>query len=287
MFRRAALWLVITSTALSADLYTQAVAAFRSGQFDAALTFLERLDPKQSDTPAAQNLKALACMETKRYVQALEAIGRARALDPRNPNYAYNHGLFLLEKRDYPESRNVFAGALQELGPDARLLSGYGEALLHLHEYAEAEKQLKRSVDMAPTNVSSWIVLARLYHSIGDGTNLGQAARRALLLDSSNTQAAYYYGVYLIDYSADPSQGARYIQKSIELDPRFPEGLRAWGRILVDQERWSDAVGVLERAIAADPTDRQSYFLLYKAYRRAGHAEKAEQALDRYRSLLP
>ena len=287
MLRHVALWLIMTSTALGADLYDQAVAAFRAGQFDAAIGFIERLDSKQSDTPSVQNLKALACIETKRYPEALQAIGRARALDPRNPNYAYNHGLILLEKREFPESRKVFFDALQQLGPDPRLLSGLGEALLELHEFAEAEKHLKRSVELAPSNLSAWIVLSRLHHSIGDGVNLARAARRALELNPDNAQACYYYGVYLTEYAAEPGEGARYIQRSVELDPHFVEGLRGWGRILANQQRWREVVGVLERAVALDSTDRQTLFVLSKAYRKAGEPAKADQALSRYRTLQP
>src|SRR5262249_37866380 len=111
------------------------------------------------------------------------------------------------------------------------------------------------------------------------------AAVRALTLDPENFQACYYYGLWLVEQGGKAGEGANYIRKSVELQPRFGEGLRTLGRILYGQDRWEDAARSYERALALDPADMQSLFLLSRAYRRMGEDAKAKGALDRLRTL--
>ena len=51
---------------------------------------------------------ALAMAELSRYDEALAAVGRARELDPANPNYAYNAGLIYFEKGDLNAAQKTF-----------------------------------------------------------------------------------------------------------------------------------------------------------------------------------
>jgi len=270
---------------VAADSYEQALAAFQAGRFDDALSRLSKLGADNSDVPAVQNLKALASAELKRFPEALQAIRRAQELAPDNPSYTYNHGLILFENRDYEGARDVFLAAIARFGASTRLLSGLGETLFRLNEFEEAEKRLRQATALEPASVAPWIVAARLYYAIGDRENFGDAAEKAFALDPQNGQACYYYGMWLLEQAGKPADGALYIEKSIALDPRFGEGLRTWGRILAQQERWEEAARTFEQTLALDPADPESLFLLARVYRKLDQQDKAERALSRYRAL--
>jgi tetratricopeptide (TPR) repeat protein len=285
MVRHVAVYLLFVCSAVAADLYQEAVAAFQTGRFSDALSILDQLGMDNSNMPAVENLKALAAVELRRYPEALNSIRRALELAPQNPSYAYNHGLILFEARDFMAAKQVFLSALTRFGPNVRLLSGLGETLLRLNEFDEAEKRLRQAAELEPSNAVPRVVAARLYYAIGDRENFRAAAERALSLDPENGEACYYYGLLLIEQAGKPAEGARYIQKSIERDPRFIEGWRAWARILAGQERWGEAARSYERALALDPTDAQSLFLLSRAYRKLGQEQKADEALVRYGAL--
>ena len=187
--------------------------------------------------------------------------------------------------QDFEEAKRVFLATIRRLAPTARLLSGLGETLFRLNQFDEAEKRLREAIELEPASVAPHLVLAKLYHAIGDRDKFGAAASQAIALDPQNYQTCFYYGLWLLEYGGKTAQGAAYIRKSIELRPRFGEGLKMWGRILSQEGRWEEAARCYERAIALDPDDAQSVFLLSRAYRKLGEREKAEQAIARYRTL--
>ncbi len=285
MLRQIALCVLFLCRALAADSYEQALAAFQAGRFEDALLLLNKLGADKSDVSALQNLKALSLAELKRFPEALQATRRAQELAPDNASYAYNHGLILFENRDYKGARDIFLAAIARFGASTRLLSGLGETLFRLNEFEEAEKRLRQATALEPASAAPWIVAARLYYAIGDRDNFRAAAEKAFALDPQNSQACYYYGLWLLEQAGKPADGARYIQKSVALDPRFGEGLRTWGRILAEQERWEEAGRNFEQALAMEPADAQSLFLLSRVYRKLGQQDKAERALSRYRAL--
>jgi Flp pilus assembly protein TadD len=286
MLRQTALYAFSLCRALAADSYEQALAAFQAGRFEDALSRLTELGADKSDVPAVQNLKALASAELKRFPEALQAMRRAQELAPDNPSYAYNHGLVLFENRDYQGARDVFVLAITRFGATTRLLSGLGETLFRLNEFEEAEKRLGQATALEPDSAAPWVVAAGLYYAIGDRENFRAAAEKAFALElPQNSLACYYYGLWLVEQAGKPADGARYIQRGIALDPRFSEGLRMWGQILAEQERWGEAARDFEQALALEPADAQSLFLLSRVYRKLGQQDKAERALSRYRAL--
>ena len=143
----------------------------------------------------------------------------------------------------------------------------------------------RQATALEPASAAPWIVAARLYYAIGDRENFRAAAEKAFALDPQSGQACYYYGLWLLEQAGKPADGAHYIQKSIVLYPRFGEGLRTWGRILAEQERWEEAARNFEQALALEPADAQALFLLSRVYRKLGQEDKAERALSRYRAL--
>jgi Tfp pilus assembly protein PilF len=268
----------------SGDAYREALTAYQAGRFADVVNLLES-SRTEADPAAIHNLKALALAELKRYSEAVTSIRRARELAPGNARYAYNHGLILFEAREYAGARAVYNDAIQRLGESSSLLSALGETLLRLNEFDEAEKRLQRSLAIDPANASAWVIAARLYYSIGDQESFAKAAQTGFLLAPQNAQACYYHGLYLIEQAGRRADGAAQIRKSTELDSAFAEGFRTWGRILLEQKQWEEAVRSLERAVVIAPDDTQSLFLLSKVYRYIGQSDKADDVLERYLSL--
>jgi tetratricopeptide (TPR) repeat protein len=267
------------------EIYQHAKAAFEEGRYADAVSLLDNVPGVEAQRPAMYNLRALALAELGRYDAALTANERARELDRANPNYVYNAGLIYIAKRDSAQAEAFFRRSLQDFPRSAQLYEGLGEALFQLNRFSEVEQCLQRAAEMAPSSSSIWIAMARLYYALGDGRKLEAAASRAIALDRMNYRACYYYGTWLLEYQGQAETGAEYIRRSIELQPRFVDGLKAWGRIASHEGRWNEAVRTYERAVAVDSSDRQLFYLLSVAYRKLGQEQKAEGALAEYRKL--
>jgi protein O-GlcNAc transferase len=264
--------------------YDAARSEFEQGRFEAALAALGKLPPEAADTAAAQNLKALALSQLRRYAEAMDAIDRARQLDPKNPTYAYNAGLILYDSGRMEDAARLFAAALQQLGPSAPLLAGLGEVQFRLNGFADAEQNLKQALRLDARNIVALVVLARLYRATGQSERFEAAAAAALALDPRNAQACYYYGLAKLE-SGDRTAAIEHIRRSIQVQPNFSEALKSWGRLLAEDGKWQEAVRAYEQAVQADAGDPETMFLLSTAYRRSGQTEKADRALARYRIL--
>jgi Flp pilus assembly protein TadD len=267
------------------EVYQRAQTAFEEGRFADALSVLADLSKEESQRPAPHNLRALALAELGRYDEALAANQRARELDPANLNYVYNEGLIYVAKADFGHAELVFRTALVKFPQSTRIYEGLGETLFKLNRFGEAEKSLHRAAEISPRSSSAYIAMARLYYAIGDGEKLGAAASQAIALDPENYRACFYYGIWLLEYQHQVEAGAKNIRKSIDLQPRFVDGLKTWGRIVSHEGRWLEAVHVYEKAAGIDSHDDQVYYLLSVAYRKIGEEQKADRALAQYRRL--
>lgn len=277
--------LFILSPLMAQDVYQRAKAAFEEGRFDDTISLLADLSKSESLSPAPYNLRALAFIELGRYDDALAANRRARELDPGNPNYVYNAGLIYLDKGEPQRAEQVFREALQQFPQSSLLYQGLGEALVKLNRFGEAEVSLNRAAQISPESVAVHVSMAHLYYAMGDGDKLGTAASKAVALDPGNYLACFYYGSWLIEYQGQAASGAGYIRKSIDLQPRFVDGLKTWGRVASHEGRWGEAVHAYEKAAAVDPSDSQLFYLLSVAYRKVGKDQQADSALSRYRRL--
>lgn len=279
------LFLALVSPLLAQDVYRGAKKAFDEGRFGDAIALLADLPEDESLSPAPYNLRALAFAELGRYDEALAANQRARQLDPQNPRYVYNAGMMYLNRGDLHRAEQVFRGALQDFPQLALLYQGLGEVLLKGNRFDEAESSLNRAAEISPKGVSVHVILARLQYAVGNGEKLGIAASKAVALDPGNYLACFYYGAWLMQYQHQDKSGADYIRKSIDLHPRFVQGLKMWGRIVSREGGWAEAVRAYEKAVIIDPQDEQLFYLLSVAYRKLGEDQKADGALAQYRRL--
>ena len=97
ILRQLGVWLTVVCCSVAGDAYQEALQAFQSRRFEAAILVLQGMGVAESDTAPVQNLKALTLAELRRYQEALSSIRRARELAPSNSNYAYNHALILFD----------------------------------------------------------------------------------------------------------------------------------------------------------------------------------------------
>jgi tetratricopeptide (TPR) repeat protein len=265
--------------------YDIAVKAFQQAQFETVLSVLASLPAAEAHRPAVFNLRAVTLMKLHRFDEAITASEQAASLDPGNANYAYNVGLMYLEKGDLHGAENNFHRSLQRFPRSSKLHLGWGETLFSMKRFKEAEDEFRKAVELDPSSADAEIGIAKLCYAIGDHERFGAAATNAIHLDPQNSLACYYYGKHLIEDQKDLTHGAECIRRSIALAPDFVQGLIEWGEILSRAGRWDEAAETYEKALDFDRDNVQVCYLLYKACRKSGRAEKAEWALRKYQAM--
>jgi tetratricopeptide (TPR) repeat protein len=275
------------SLSMQGDLYTQAVAAFQSGQYEQALSDLDSYQPPKDQLAAKENLRSLALMELHRYDDALAASEAARRLDRDNVNYICNAGIIYLGKQDFHSAEKLFRDAIRAFPKASRPYEGWGEALFAVRRFPEAQTQFLKAVELDPESPSAQLALAKLYFTIHDPDRLDAAAKRAVQLAPDSFLACYYYGRHLIEDQGDRVAGREYLERTVSLAPKFTDGLLSWAKLLADEQNWTEAIETYQRAIASDQSDPRPYYGLFLVYRKLGNREKVGWALQKFRELQP
>lgn len=157
-----------------------AAGYFRNGQLPVALDEARKataIDPTYAD---AYGLQGLIYMGLGDQVQAEQNFLRSLKLDPTSPDLNNNYGWFLCQAGRESESFSYFQRALSDplYGTPARANQNAGICYAQVKDYANAERFLRRALELDAGNNATKYQLARVYLA------LGQADR-----------AAFYYGL--------------------------------------------------------------------------------------------
>lgn len=87
---------------------------------------------------------------------------------------------------------------------------------------------------------------------------------------------------YCLEQGKD-EEAPKHLYDVLEVYPSNFKTLSLLGQVLINKEKWEEAVSVLKRAVAADDTDYQSWVLLATAF---VHAEKPELGLQALKQAI-
>jgi TolB-like protein/DNA-binding winged helix-turn-helix (wHTH) protein len=162
-----------------------------------------------------------------------------------------------------------------DLGTDAYLAFLKGRSLIESRKPADVEesiRQFSHAVELAPSFAAAWAELARAKIVLvsvhptpnKDAGKLWSEVRplvdRAIEIDPSAGEPYFLRGMYEVDASNDPGGAEADFRKGLDLAPNFGAGLRAYAEYLSDQERYDEALAVIDRARLVDPLSAENHY---------------------------
>ena len=270
--------------------YEAALDEYRAGRFDKSRSLLEKTISGGSRDPNVFRLLAWCHHRQGRAEESLSAMRQALELAPGDPALYANAAQILQEQRNLDASRAMVMRAL-ELAPDnaaalklggtldvergdlKQALTSYqraaasdpsdpeaverlGTAQRMLFRYAEARTTFE-------TGIARFPAYARLY-----------AAYAKLLLDPG------------VPAAADAASRAKgLMEKALALDASLADVHYELGKLLLKQDKASEALPHLEAATKLDPGNRSAHLTLANAYRVLGLKADQAKELERYREL--
>lgn len=222
---------------------TLAAVSWENGRLDQAERLYREAVESSSDDPAALYPLAKLLLWRGDSNDAVTLLARVRASRP-----------------GWPEVSLDLARALEQSGRPA-------DALEHISAFVAA----------APEHAEALYTLATIYRQLGRD-DLASATleryRRAQAEDRENTLATGRREAALTEVRSHLSRGDgdAALDRLTEL-PEDPETLWLAARALETEGRAKDALRMLERAVAADPSRADIRVALQEAYRRLGEAE--------------
>lgn len=180
-----------------------------------------------------------------------------------------------------PKAKALATRALEidESLADAHVALGWVE-FFYDWDWANAERRLKRAIELAPNNSEAHRAYAHLLSVLGRHDEAIAEGKRARELAPLTLITAALEGQFLF-YAGRLDEATDRLNKTLELDPNFWVAHNALGRVYTLQGRYDDAISVLTKAkkIAGgsnEPVTQLGYALAKSGRRSEAQASSKE-----------
>jgi predicted Zn-dependent protease len=262
---RAFPFLALTLITLSAGALAQKDAAastpsladvrslMAQGRLDEAQRELNTLAGAHPEPAGVERLRGIVSYENNRMAEAEASFARALAQDPSDLESMQMRGVALYRMGKPADAiplleRAHTAGSIANADPNYVLALCY----ISMHRYEEARHAFAAQYGFAPDSAAAWLLTARMLF------------RQEL-----------------------PEPAAAFAQHAAQLDPRIPLAHRLLGEINLANGDVPGALAELQKELAVNPLDGETYNRLGDAYVRSGQFPLAQQVLDRAVLLEP
>jgi predicted Zn-dependent protease len=200
-------------------------------------------------------------------------------------SYPSVHSLLLLANAMQLQGRFKEVAAL--LNGKRDVYSGSPAFLITLAEseydsilYDAARDDLQRAISLDPNSYQAHLLLANALFKLAKVDDAIAEYRLAITL-SPEQPRTYYQLALVLESKQDESGAEQEIARALAMDSHYAPALIEAGKMLMSQNKLSDAVTELNLAIRDNPNAEQGYFLLAKAYAQLGDKEKSDEMRKR------
>jgi tetratricopeptide (TPR) repeat protein len=155
-------------------------------------------------------------------------------------------------------------------------------------QYATAIKGFLRAIELDPRFMKAHDNLGLCYEALGRFDEAVHSWEEAIRLNDGQPAKSPWpsLNLGLLLTRLDRLDEAEVLfRESLRCDPRFPQAHCQLGITLEKKGRAGEAVSELEEAARLDPGYAEPQYALARLYRRAGEAQKADQALQRFQEI--
>lgn len=230
--------------------YNWGRAAFSAGQYDQAVGPLGRYLREHADDTLIRSSLGVSFFHLKNYAAALETLKPIEGLVDGDPNAALAYAISQVKAGDYDQGVQRLKN-LENDNPNApAAYNALGEAFASRGNFAEAARELRTAVKLAP----------------------------------SSMVAKYNLAVALIGLQQN-EEAQKLLAEVSGKDPRNADALYQLGKVRLDEGDTLGAVATLEAAEQANPANAAIHLALAAAYRKGARIEDSERETKLYDAL--
>ena len=149
--------------------------------------------------------------------------------------------------------------------------------------YTEAAAEYAKAIQKNPRAVNLHYGRGRALllgsHDAAALDSARQEFEAELALNAEDAAAEYQIG-QILEVQGDREGAEKRFENARALRPDFPEALLALAKVRSRQQRYGDAIPLLQRVVALQPGNETAHYNLMLAYRKAGQMEAAAREKD-------
>jgi tetratricopeptide (TPR) repeat protein len=261
------------------------IVAFRTGQFDKAVTPLQRhLKTDPTDNLIRQMLGA-SYYFTKDFTKAVETLKPLETALTSDAELAYFYGISLIQLKRNQEAVPIFnkLAAISQKSPDALFYAAQG--FMILGDYARAVKEFRTVAALAPNTAKANYFIGQSLIRLNRYDEAESAFTAELALDPNDVLSKYHLALTLIERKIEPEKTVAILEETINLKSDYADARYQLGKIYLEKGETQKAVEQLEAAVSADANKDFIHYQLSIAYRKMSRKEDADRELKRYQEL--
>ena len=216
---------------------------------------------------------------------AIPAMRLAIQRDPQSEKYRFAYAVLLTNSNAPGAAIIRLEESLQSFPSSSRLWFALGFANFKLDKNEEAERALRKAIDLDPNFAPAFAYLGLIRARTGAYGEAIPLYEKAIRADPKLAVIHHLIADAMLKQNGDPRIIETHLRQSVELDPTFTPSRLSLGKLFMRSQRWADAVSELEQVVKLDPSVPETYYQLGLAYSRLKRTEDAQSAMATFRRL--
>ena len=267
------------------SLFGMAVQHHQAGQLAEAENFYRQVLAGDRNHFGSLHHLGIIALQRGQPQAAIEPIGRAIAIDGRNPECHYNIAFAFQSLGRLNEAAGHYREAIR-LKPDyVDAYTNMGNVLLQTGANVEAIATYERVIALRPT-AEAHCNLANVFARSGRLDDAVAHFQRALTL-KPELVAAHNNLANALAALGRPDEALTHFQKALALDPKLVEAYVNLGNVLLAQGKQDEAAAHFHRALAINPNFPDAHANLGNVFLAQGRLSDAAQSYQRALSIKP
>jgi tetratricopeptide (TPR) repeat protein len=216
---------------------------------------------------------------------AIPAMRLAIQRDPQSERYRFAYAILLTNSNAPGAAVIRLEESLQTFPSSSRLWFALGFANFKLDKNEEAERALRKAVELDPKFAPAFAYLGLIRAKTGAYSEAIALYENALRADSKLAVVHHLIADTMLKQNADARVIETHLRQAVTMDPTFTPALLSLGKLFMRAQRWSEAVVELEQVVKLNPGVPEAYYQLGLAYGRLKRTADAQTAMATFKRL--
>lgn len=229
--------------------------------------------------------EGVVAAQQKRYVDAIQLLESAGAIDPSNDQVFWNLGIVHMEMRKFDRAKDDIQKAIAQNPESAGYQEKLGTIMIELEDWEGARKAFEKAIELEPDIFKAYYKLAQVSERMDDQQSALKYYTEAVkkgprFLEAYSSLGRLYADLGYLD------QATQVLQEALKVAlPGTEEEAQAHhllGTVYQEQQKYDQAISEFKAALNVVPGMRDALFSLGWTYNLVGNKEEAKRFLKKF-----